>query len=143
MSLSGSEAQVSTEITGEARCVILPAFRVPLFGRKKELEEIHNILEYNRQSYIPKIVTLEGVGGMGKTSIAREYAAHYGNYDIIVWIPSETGIAMDRALYQSLLQLKPEDAVAEDHVKNRVLFVRYLSSCSKFIARVIFWLLPL
>ena len=58
-----------------------------------------------------------------KPSIAREYAAHYGSDSLIAWISSETKIAMGTALYQCLLQLKPEDVVAQNHIKNKLLSI--------------------
>ncbi|MEM7512540.1 MAG: tetratricopeptide repeat protein [Bacteroidota bacterium] len=51
-------------------------------GREKELESIHQLLADNKT-----VLLLNGIGGIGKTTLARQYMSdQYETYDHIAWI---------------------------------------------------------
>lgn len=51
-------------------------------GREADLEELERLLVENRQ-----VVLVNGLGGVGKTTLCREYYwNHYKNYDHLAWI---------------------------------------------------------
>lgn len=57
-------------------------------GRKKELEEIHQ-----RLSDHPNKLFLVGMGGIGKSEIAKAYCDTYrSSYDVILWVSYDTSL---------------------------------------------------
>ena len=61
----------------------IPALREDqIIGRKKELEDIHNRLFNNKQ-----VVLVNGMGGIGKTTLAQVYLTkYYSEYKYIAWV---------------------------------------------------------
>ncbi|KAF3235112.1 hypothetical protein TWF192_001078 [Orbilia oligospora] len=57
-------------------------------GRKEKLTEIHEYFTRTQFSNTPRIFALVGIGGMGKTQIAIEYAyRHHGSYyTAVLWV---------------------------------------------------------
>ena len=53
-------------------------------GREEELEELHRLLSGGNS---PGRVLLHGMGGLGKTTLARAYAARFAEaYDTVLWL---------------------------------------------------------
>ena len=72
---------------------ILPAANHKFFGRPEEMDAIHLCLEDQRKlvSSQPRICIIHGMGGVGKTALARQYVeAHSAEFDITCWIASVT-----------------------------------------------------
>jgi tetratricopeptide (TPR) repeat protein len=62
-------------------------------GREKELLEIHGYFTLSNEAKgrCPKVLAIQGLGGLGKTTIAREYVYRYrGDYRAIFWLRAET-----------------------------------------------------
>ncbi|MDP2982032.1 MAG: ATP-binding protein, partial [Candidatus Latescibacter sp.] len=78
-----------------------PHFPIPqptqrFIGRDEDLSELHALLSEN------DIVFLNGVGGIGKTTVAMEYARRYGKeYNSLVWLDYHDSFRL------SLLSLSP------------------------------------
>jgi hypothetical protein len=73
----------------------VPLFRNPFFtGREKVLLQIHNILSQQGAAALNQGLAISGLGGVGKTQIAVEYAYRYFYddpfYQWIFWINSDT-----------------------------------------------------
>ncbi|MFF0413358.1 tetratricopeptide repeat protein [Kitasatospora sp. NPDC004745] len=90
----------------EARGVVyLRAPKNTFTGRKAELAEVR--AELARSTGAPAVV-LHGLGGVGKTELALQYAhLHSESYDLIWWIDSAVPGATDAALAAIAEQLSP------------------------------------
>lgn len=63
----------------------LPPRNTRFVGREAQLRAIHEVLRTGAS-----ILTLNGIGGVGKTQLATEYVHRFRNeYDLIWWIPAE------------------------------------------------------
>ncbi|XP_046400533.1 uncharacterized protein LOC124166866 [Ischnura elegans] len=71
--------------------------RHPVFdfiGREQPLKLVHELLQGGSEascSMVPRAVVVSGLGGMGKSELAREYAKrhHPSQYGNVIWIDSE------------------------------------------------------
>ena len=60
----------------------IPSTITTFTGRENDLTELHNLLEEKRT-----VLLLNGLGGIGKTTAAQEYAQRkYDYYDSIIWL---------------------------------------------------------
>jgi len=67
----------------------IPTFLEELVGRKDKLKELHDSLANGKKP----VVLLNGLGGIGKTSIAKVYAANFAdNYKHIIWTNAQQGV---------------------------------------------------
>ncbi|HEV7350949.1 tetratricopeptide repeat protein [Telluribacter sp.] len=75
-----------------------------IVGREKDLEGLHELL-YNKQ----KVVVVNGLGGIGKTTLAQAYLCkYYQDYQHIAWITqSSENIAIDFINDSGLISLLP------------------------------------
>ncbi|OHV58694.1 effector-associated domain EAD1-containing protein [Pseudofrankia sp. BMG5.36] len=65
----------------------VPGRPARLVGREKLLEKVHGVLAGAERV---ALVALDGMGGVGKTSVALEYAHRYADgFDVVWWVPSE------------------------------------------------------
>lgn len=71
---------------------LLPYPRNPLFtGREEILQALHRQLDTNQAIALTQSSALHGLGGVGKTQIALEYAYRYTlEYSAVFWIGAET-----------------------------------------------------
>jgi len=77
--------------------------RIPCFtGREDELYQLDAILIHDKPAVVTQAVgrvALQGMGGVGKTSLAVEYAHRYRNlYGGVCWCPAETRAGLMTAL---------------------------------------------
>ncbi|MDG7055408.1 MAG: tetratricopeptide repeat protein [Wolbachia endosymbiont of Menacanthus eurysternus] len=98
-------------------------------GRKTELEKLHESIQENQgvATVISQLVSISGLGGIGKTELARKYIEkHSKDYDNnIIWINAatyETMVESFLRLAKGLLGIPTEDRDIESIVRDVYAF---------------------
>jgi tetratricopeptide (TPR) repeat protein len=93
---------------------MIPYRRNPFFtGRDDILIRLHNQLQTTKKAALSQPVAMSGLGGVGKTQVAVEYAYRYReNYQTILWVNASNPQEMleDFARLASVLQLPEQNA---------------------------------
>jgi tetratricopeptide (TPR) repeat protein len=77
----------------------LPARNPNFSGRSDLLEELHASLQAGSAAAVVPMSALHGLGGVGKTELALEYAHRFASdYDIAWWVPAELPTSATSAL---------------------------------------------
>jgi tetratricopeptide (TPR) repeat protein len=96
--------------------------RNPFFtGREEVLSQVYNALNTNKAAALTQAQAISGLGGIGKTQIAIEYAYRYhANYQSILWVTasSRDTLIADFVMLAALLDLP------EQHEKDQDIVVR-------------------
>lgn len=68
-------------------------------GREDLLHRLHETISSGVAAVVPQPYALQGIGGVGKTQLAIEYAWRYrSEYDIIWWIPADQPVLVRSSL---------------------------------------------
>jgi len=92
-------------ITAVAVRSVQPTFMLPyrrnkfFFGREETLDTLHSLLTGEESRLESVSCVLHGMGGVGKTQTAIEYAYRYymRYFQCVFWLPAEDPVALDRA----------------------------------------------
>lgn len=120
--LSDQEVRCLLEasLTTLAPLFLVPLPRNPFFtGREAILEALHIQLETDRAATLTQSSALHGLGGVGKTQIALEYAyRHALEYRAIFWIGAETEEQIVTSLFRmaEVLQVPAYGSKNQQHV---------------------------
>ena len=77
----------------------LPARNRNFSGRDELLEQLHAELQAESAAAVVPVEAVHGLGGVGKTELAVEFAHRFGSdYDMVWWIPAEQPTAAVAAL---------------------------------------------
>lgn len=91
----------------------VPYLRNPFFtGRTKLLHHLHEVLSHEQNGFLTRSYALSGLGGIGKTQTALEYAyRYYQHYTAVFWIGAEVyeTIASGFACIADLLNLPEQN----------------------------------
>jgi tetratricopeptide (TPR) repeat protein len=99
----------------------LPPRNPNFTGRADLLDQLHQRLHHGQPAVVVQVQaqTLHGLGGVGKTQLALEYAhRHAGNYDLIWWVTAEQPAAIPGQLVTLARRLGlPEQAEQAETVQ--------------------------
>lgn len=97
----------------------IPAFRNPFFtGREEVLLTLHRWLSRENRAALTQPCALYGIGGIGKTQVAVEYAYRYAlEYTAALWVEVETSEQMIASVLRlaDLLQLPERRDADQQH----------------------------
>lgn len=103
----------------------MPYLRNPFFtGRADLLRQLHDALCHDQDAILTQPQALSGLGGIGKTQIAIEYAyRYYQHYTAVFWIGAETEetIIASFSSIATLVHLPEKNKSDQDHVIAAVL----------------------
>lgn len=125
---------------------VLPCYFIPLginervLGREEELRKLREALDPQKDNPQSRSLALYGMGGVGKSTIALQYANNARNlYDAIFWISADNIIKMmqDFLDIAQKLDLVPKDRKSEDANAAMAKVKAWLNETSK-LAQLIF-----
>ena len=97
----------------------VPYRKSPWFvGREELLAELHTRL-HRQENAVPAVQALSGLGGVGKTQVAVEYAYRYGHeYKAVLWVCADTpeNLASDALSLAQTLKLPMQDTPEQEYV---------------------------
>ncbi|KAI0539986.1 hypothetical protein GGR58DRAFT_194652 [Xylaria digitata] len=101
----------------------IPCYNIPyglnlrFFGREDQMTILRDSLNPREENHSMRVVAIQGLGGVGKTQLALQYAnTSLKMFDIIIWIPAETRIEITQTLarYAAKLGLSSEEGKEDD-----------------------------
>ena len=96
----------------------LPARPLRFTGRQEILENIHRTFE--KKEAIALTQAISGMGGIGKTQIALEYAYRYrSEYDCVWWLNAET----EETIFASFQEFALKTKIIDDDVKETKIII--------------------
>lgn len=113
----------------------VPFPRNPLFtGRSEILEALHARLHTDQVVALTQSYALHGLGGIGKTQIALEYAYRYAlEYSAIFWIEAETGERITESLLRIAEILPLPERQEADQPRILAAVQRWLTTHSQWL----------
>jgi tetratricopeptide (TPR) repeat protein len=130
-----SRQLLESSLTALAPYWMIPLPRNPFFtGREEMLSMLHSQLGLDRSVALIQSTAIHGLGGIGKTQIALEYAYQYAlEYSAVFWIEAETVESIVSSLLRvaDVLQLPGRDDKDSQRIISSVQ--RWLSTHSQWL----------
>jgi hypothetical protein len=119
----------------------LPYYQLPFgrnpgfFGRTRILDRIREALVSADSNQSIRSIALWGIGGIGKSQVALEYASRQvlEKCPLVLWIPAQTATDMSRALVTAAGQVRPpgfEESMTAEQM--RFLMWNWLQTTGEF-----------
>jgi hypothetical protein len=113
----------------------LPFLANPLFtGREAELDALSRELEKGEARTAMQMVAVHGLGGVGKTQLAVEYAwKHLGDYDAVFWVTADSAVTLDVSLAALASRLGLAEALEREEAVQRQGVLDWLSNNQRWL----------
>lgn len=118
----------------------IPFWHVPyrrnLFftGRNHILTQLHTILEKEKTAALSQAHAITGLGGIGKTQVAIEYAYRYGwEYQSVLWVCADSDEALISNLAKMAELLRLPESDASDQKRAMEAVQRWLESLTRWL----------
>jgi NB-ARC domain/Effector-associated domain 2 len=109
----------------------LPSSNPNFVGRERQLAEIQKTLAAGKRA---ALCALQGMGGVGKTTLALEYAhRHAPEYRLIAWLNAAETTALDSSFSGLAHELKLPQASQADYNIVRAAVLNYLTRESQWL----------
>lgn len=118
----------------DPHCHTIPVPRnLHFFGREESLRQIEDYFKSPQALSGMSSLAIYGLGGVGKSQIALEYAwRKQADLDVVLWVPAENKTAILQALSSiATTALKLPNADPTSHSQNAVLIMEWLRTTGK------------
>src|SRR5258708_15794029 len=103
----------------------IPYQRNPFFtGREEVLTQLHSVLQADARVELSHPLGISGLGGIGKTQTALEYAYRYRtDYDAVFWVRADSVTSLTSSLVELayVLELPERDEQDQEMIVQAVL----------------------
>jgi len=114
-------------------CNTIPVARNMLFfGRRDTLTQIDAFLRPSEERPGMLSIAIYGLGGVGKSQVALEYAcSKQGDLDTVIWVGAETEISLQQGLSHAAVdRLRLPGAESRAHKQNAIIMMDWLKTTS-------------
>jgi tetratricopeptide (TPR) repeat protein len=103
-------------------------------GRVEELEDLHNMMTQNQSknniTVISQMTSINGLGGIGKSELARMYANKYCNYycNNVIWINAESHASINQSFFilaKDRLNISTKSTDGKDRSNTEIVYDVY------------------
>ena len=113
----------------------VPYRRNPFFtGRDDVLTQLHLMLEKEKTAALSQVHAITGLGGIGKTQLAIEYAYRYGQeYQAVFWVRADSREALVSDLVELAILLRLSESDASDQKRAIEAVQRWLEALTRWL----------
>jgi hypothetical protein len=126
---------IANDDVAQLPCCVLPVARNRrFFGRQELLSEIDGHLKPEKDSTGLRSLAIHGLGGVGKTQVALEYAySKRDDFDAILWVPAENILILQQGFTKIAVEgLRLPNANPKSDQENMLLVVSWLQQTSTY-----------
>jgi tetratricopeptide (TPR) repeat protein len=126
----GDETHHAQDVTALPPYWNVPYQRNPFFtGREQILQQLHQLLRRQQTVALTHSYALSGLGGIGKTQIAVEYAYRsFQDYSAVFWLGAETAESLQAGFHSIATLLRLPEHLEPDQRKLVAAVIHWLNS---------------